>query len=147
VNNIHPFLSSFPVALIITAFVLEVFSLFTASEKWRTVIFTNLIFAAIFTLLAFVSGYQAKEIANQTFQVSEDLILFHHYWGRALLFCVIPCVAFHFFMQRSPQAMIRYLYLLSLALITAIALYAGYLGGELVFSHGAGVKARIMNEQ
>jgi uncharacterized membrane protein len=145
VNNIHPFLSSFPVALIITAFVLEFFSLFKGTEKWRNVIFINLLFAAVFTLLAFLSGYQAKEIANQTFQVSEDLILVHHYWGRALLFAIVPCLAFHFFMQRSGHVAARYLYLLSLALITAIALYAGYLGGELVFSHGAGVKAHILN--
>ena len=133
--------------MIITAFLLEVLSQFQGTDKWRNVIFTNLLFAAGFTLLAFLSGYQAKEIASQTFQVSDDLILVHHYWGRALLFCVVPCLAFHFFMQRSGNLVARYLYLLSLALITAIAIYAGYLGGELVFSHGAGVKVNITTPQ
>jgi uncharacterized membrane protein len=140
-NTLHPFLSSFPVALILICLLLELLNLVSKKISVESAVSFNLILAFVFSVAAFISGYSAKELASITFVVPEDPILWHHYWGRALLFALVPCIVFHLFWKRNRTAITRLLYLVTLMICSAIVVYVGWLGGELVFKRGAGVAA------
>lgn len=138
--NLHPFLSAFPPVLIIQAFVCELILLRAADrEFWKKVGRYTLVAALIFTAAAFFSGYFAAEDASQTFNVSQDVIANHHNFGRLLLFALIPVTLFSFLRDDSCRLNLLYLFFLAAAL--ALVLYTGWLGGNLVFRHGAGVFA------
>ncbi|RIL05620.1 MAG: hypothetical protein DCC75_11520, partial [Proteobacteria bacterium] len=92
---------------------------------------------------AFISGYQGSELANQTFVISQDYIDQHHSWGRLLLFAIFPCVALKLCSEWAThnRSIFKAFYYSFLLICLGLALRTGFLGGELVFKHGAGVFA------
>ena len=89
----HPPLTAFPAALFTAVVLLELLGIWYKADWVRVTARVNLVLAAGGVLLAFISGYQAIDVAQQTFQVENDVINNHHMYGRLLLFAVVPCVA------------------------------------------------------
>lgn len=143
--NTHPALSSLPAAFLVAVLFCELLLLRRHSTALRVLALGNLWFAAVAYLAAFFSGYHGLEFANQTFTVSPDLIDTHHTIGRAGLFMVWPLLGIRIVEARATdhQRPLRAVYLVLLVLTVAVTLYASFLGGELVFSHGAGVRAPL----
>ena len=141
--NLHPPLVAFPVALLSVVVFLEVMAAWRPFSWIRSVISVNLVLAAAAVLVAFFSGYQASELADQTFQVPDDQISWHHAIGRMLLFVIWPCLALGLLYPRARynRSVLRAGYLFLLLCCFALVLYTGFLGGELVFKFGAGVSA------
>lgn len=140
--NFHPVLSSFPFALLSVCVLLEMCSFFRADQRLQFVIGINLSLAGAGALAAFFSGYQAAELANQSFSVADELISQHHSYGRLLLFAILPCLALKYFSLRASfnKRGFRYAYLGFLAISFGLIIMTGFLGANLVFAHGAGVK-------
>ena len=103
-----------------------------------------LVLAAIAVVATFFSGYQASDVADQTFMIDDAVIGYHHVWGRALLFLVVPCAALQLISERASynRSIFRGAYLVTLLICLGLAGYTGFLGGKLVFEHGAGVFAQ-----
>ena len=143
--DLHPPLSAMPLGLIVLAAILEVYYILRPSPMVAYAIGINLVAAAIFSLAAFFSGYSAAETANRTFQVTDQAISEHHTFGRLLLFAIIPCAALKIIsaIATHNKAIFRGFYLVFLVLSLSLVLYTGYLGGRLVFVHGAGVSAAV----
>ncbi len=141
--NFHPVLTTFPFALLSVVVLLELWAAFRASDKLQFVISLNLVVACLGIGFAFLSGYQASELANKTFVIPDDVISQHHSYGRLALFLTAPCLALKYFSLKATynRQGFRFAYLGFLALIYAFTIMTGYLGAELVFSYGAGVKA------
>ncbi|MFM1848173.1 MAG: hypothetical protein RL417_1647 [Pseudomonadota bacterium] len=140
--NLHPPLTAFPLVLLLSIACLEVIA-WRRKLDWNKPIEVLLVFMVVAVVAAFFSGYQASEIADRTFAVPNEPISWHHTIGRFLLFLSIPCAALRFVGARARfnQELFRYGYRLTLAGCIGLAIYTGYLGGELVFRHGAGVYA------
>jgi uncharacterized membrane protein len=143
--SLHPALTTLPSAMILSIFVLECLHLYPRSSRWRQHTQAALpvlhVLACLGVGAAFFSGYSASERANQSFCLQTDPIEWHHLCGRALLF-LYPAVVALFFTARSAQysrRLFQGLYLMGLLVSTMLVAYTAYLGGELVFSHGAGV--------
>jgi uncharacterized membrane protein len=102
-----------------------------------------LAFAILGVTAAFFSGYQANELANQTFKVDDAAISLHHSLGRWLLLLAIPLGGLGITAEIATQGkqVFRGLYLFCLFISAGLVLVTGYMGGELVFKHGAGVYA------
>lgn len=136
--NFHPFLTAFP----LVCFTLVVFA--EAYLLKKDVQFLSkssniiLILGCIFTVLAFLTGNMAAENASQSFIVPTDSIANHYSTGKLILFLLIPLLVFVFL--KKENHFIKYLYYVNLLLVYVLVLYAGYLGSQLVFEHGAGVK-------
>lgn len=143
--NLHPPLSAFPLALIITAGILELICFWKNSPTLRAAIRVNLLFAVLFVAATFFTGYRASELANQTFTIADDVIRAHHSVGRLLLFLIAPCAALEVLSTRATHnpKVFRILYLIFLAVCLGLVIYTGYLGGRLVFVEGAGVVAKL----
>jgi uncharacterized membrane protein len=143
--DLHPPLSSFPIALITVAAMLE----FAGAVLNRKILSQTagicLRIGGVFLIAAFITGNLASEHANQTFTVPDEAIASHYNMGRLLLFCTVPCIALEIFSKRATHGRVGFViaYRVVLAFIAALVLYTGHLGGELVFEHGAAVKARL----
>ena len=147
---IHPPLSAFPVPFLIVALATELIRRIvptlredaTSRVLVRVMIFT----AAASVAAAFFSGYHASEHANKTFAVSDDVIALHHLYGRLLLFLMFPLVSIAALAPSAKHGkrVLENILLILLLTVVAIAITTGYLGGRLVFVHGAGVEKQIV---
>jgi uncharacterized membrane protein len=140
--NLHPALASFPPVLILIAAALEIAD---RRGRFRTTIRLHLVLAVIFVTATFFTGYGASETANQTFVVADSVIATHHSVGRLLLFLIFPCAALEVVAHRAVHGRRLFFaaYALTLAACVLLVVYTGYLGGQLVFEHGAGVRATL----
>jgi uncharacterized membrane protein len=143
--NLHPVVSSAPGALLAAVLVAEILFLWKGDARLQLVISVNLAFSAVAYLLAFFSGYQGMDLAEQSFKVSADLIDEHHTIGRIGLFLVWPTLVFQLLSVKAVEnaAVIRVIYRAFLLALIGVTVYASHLGGVLVFEHGAGVGAPL----
>ncbi|MBX7139309.1 MAG: DUF2231 domain-containing protein [Oligoflexia bacterium] len=140
--NPHPPLAAFPFALVLSTLLLESYCIWKRNYAgWKPTLKLLLRGAAVFTLLSFLSGYYANQVADGTFQVPDQPIALHHLIGKLALFCVPACAVIQRFALdgEKPAAVLTYRILLLLA--AALVTFTGYLGGELVFTYGAAVVA------
>jgi uncharacterized membrane protein len=145
--NLHPPLSAFPIVLLVVVVVLELVA-YRRRPEWRTAIEFLLVLSVVATVAAFFSGYQGSDLADQTFRVSDEVIAWHHTCGRLVLFLVLPCAALRFVCTRARYNARAFAvaYGVVLTVCVGLVLYTGYLGGQLVFAHGAGVYAPLPME-
>ena len=96
----------------------------------------------IFAVASFFSGLQAEDAVEELSKISDDVIANHYQWGRIVFFGgVIVALFGALSIERLYEDRLLHLfYRISLLLLCAVTLYTGYLGGVLVFVHGAGVK-------
>lgn len=142
--NLHPVLSSFPLALLCLTIIFEVLNRSHYRGSLEITAKIAITLAAISIGAAFYSGYGAAENADQTFRISDDVISSHHSMGRLLLFSVIPCALLRYFTASATygRRVFDAIYLILLAATFGLVIATGFLGGELVFRHGAGVFAK-----
>ena len=143
-THLHPALSSFPPVILLLVCGLELAALAGIGDLRRTI--RILLWLGVPGVLAAVfSGYQASDSANQTFVVADQVIAAHHNIRRLLAFLIVPRAALEWIASKASHGklMFQSLYRLVLLLCAGLVVYAGYLGGELVFRHGAGVFAEI----
>ena len=102
-------------------------------------------FLGISVLLAFLSGYQGAEFVTPEQNVPDSAIGWHQDMGRILLFITIPVVALGMIYEKAEnnKKFFQAAYYFFLILGFLMVLYTGYLGAELVFSHGAGVGVEV----
>jgi uncharacterized membrane protein len=145
--NFHPPLSSAPVVLFCLTALAECLRLVRPTAHFDFLVRFCLCAAVVATGLAFLSGYQGNEFANATFTVDDRFIAAHHWWGRSLLFLSLFCLALEIVAVRAiyAQSIFMWLYRCVLLCCVGAGLYTGYLGGELVFEHGAAVRRSIEN--
>lgn len=98
----------------------------------------------LFAVLSFFSGLSASDVANQTFVVEDGDLALHYNWGRAFTFLAPVVFGIKYadiLSQEKGNYALRWVFRILLIVLTALAGVTGYLGGELVFIHGAGVRA------
>ena len=138
--NLHPLLSAFPPVLLSLSVISEIVFLFKRNEQIR--LFANQLFVlcCLVTPLTYISGNYFADQASKTFEVSEAAIVHHYDMAKLFLFSII-LNGLVFYATRNTKHYIYHLLFLSLNFM--LLAYVGFLGGELVFSHGAGVSATI----
>jgi len=145
--NPHPPLSGFPFVLVVLLALSELCAVFgTNGDTRRKNSAFLLICAAIFIPLTYYSGYFGADFASNTFVVPEDAMLEHQLWAKAALFLFLGS-ALVFALTRAVdqnnpglRQKLSLVYRLLLIILLAVLARASFLGGELVFSHGAGLK-------
>lgn len=143
--NPHPPLSSlpFPLALLLTAIELLIICGYNLEQTKKII----LLALALSLPLTYFSGYWGSDFANLSFTVPESEILKHQGYAKFALFLFFPLLLIPLLIavsESSATARVRYtlklLYRALLLAFTSCLLYTSFLGGELVFSHGAGVR-------
>ncbi len=141
--TLHPAVVHFPIALLLLAGLLGALSVFYKREFWKDLALKCLIVGVAFTPFAVLTGV----IAEQNLQHNEaihEILMIHKYNGFVILF-LFQILLVWFWLRRKLFGNKEYIaWVFGLLIGNALILYQGYLGGEMVYTHGAGVKAMPM---
>lgn len=141
--SLHPPLVSFPFVLTLVVLFLDLFEYFKRDDRFARVSLWLLNINAILTFIAYQSGHQASQFASQTFVVLDHVIGIHFFWAKIFLFVIIGAVLFKWaaVFARFNKSIWQTISLVTLVVAAGLIVYVGKLGGNLVFDHGAGVRA------
>ncbi len=144
--NPHPPLSSFPFVLLVLLLIVEIVALIgKRRELCDTVARFLLLVVCIALPLTYFSGYFGADFANRQFVVPDEAILKHQLWAKlSLLSGLLPVLIFFLSQHAAAErpalaAKLRWAYRLLIAVLCLFLARTSFLGGELVFTHGAGV--------
>jgi uncharacterized membrane protein len=136
--NIHPLLVHFPIALIFAVIVIDLIGFFRKNEAFLRAGTIITLFAAAGAIAAVVSGLLAEESVWHS-EAAEEIIEKHEllafiYLGLIVLLAIVKLAA-----NRKPLGPIGLAGLVIAVVAAGVVSFGGYLGGELVYSHGTGV--------
>ena len=139
-SHLHAMIVHFPIALLIAGFMSEVIALVSKKEFFRNAAFYLLLLGALGAGAAFLSGdYAGEGIEEGPLEGPMEL---HEQAATITLWLSIITALFHsaVFFFKSKATWTKWAgIILFTATIGGVA-RTGYLGGQLVYSHGAGVE-------
>lgn len=138
--NVHPVISSFPLAFLLLAAALEILQIFS-TKNLRTSISLVLTAAAASLIATFLTGYQAISLAGELPKEIEAIAGAHHTMGRLSLIFGITTLMFCWVSQKAKynRKVFTSLYYLSLIVAVTCCVVSSSRGGALVFDYGVGV--------
>ncbi|MCB0358682.1 MAG: hypothetical protein KDD44_03575 [Bdellovibrionales bacterium] len=148
---IHPPFTGFPVALLTAAIVAEgiakllstrnVGHAHVATLRWGSCYLVWL--CALVSVVTYYSGYFSAAASSRGFEIPEDVVLRHQSFALAYSLSLVALVVLSVLRAGAPREnRIAVGFIGSLLLSWALAVYTSYLGGVLVFRHGAGVASQ-----
>ena len=143
-GDLHPPLSSFPFVLTTLVVLSEVTALITGKNIYARAAHLLLALCIVISVGTYYSGYFAAESASRSFSVPQTAISQHQAVAQGALIALAVTVLLSYLRHVAVQGRLGFqlAYGLSLLASYTLVLYTGYLGAELVFSHGAGVEIR-----
>ncbi len=139
--NIHPMLVHFPIALLITAVLLDFLYLIWKKDWLHNSVMTLFILAALASLITYLSGRQAVDSVSVPMN-AELTASYHADWAlyTLLYFSIYTSIrAFLFWKKLNKRFIAILLFLTGLAGCALLAKTAD-LGGKLVYKYGVGTK-------
>ena len=136
---LHPLLVHFPIALLVTAFVADVSFALTALVSLRDAGWWMLFAAAVSgvgTVLAGVFDMSRAELGEEV----HPRVHRHMWVGIALSVLMALLAAWRWVFFNDPSTPLSSIYLDAAFLVVALAGFQGWLGGELVYTHGVFVR-------
>lgn len=142
-THIHAMLIHFPIALLMTGFLSEVIALFSKKDFFKHAAFYLLLLGAVGASAAYISGSYAGEGIEEgpleiPMELHENAALLTLWLS--IITAMFRVIVYYFKYNRTWTKWVGIL--LFTALIGSIA-YTGYLGGQLVYAHGAGVELAL----
>lgn len=142
-THLHAMIIHFPIALLMAGFLSEIIALFSKKEFFSQAAFYLLILGALGATVAYITGsYAGEGIEDGPLYIPMEL---HEEAATVTLWLAIVTALF-----RSVVIYFKYtrtwVKWLGIILFTALAgsvSLTGYLGGQLVYSHGAGVELAL----
>jgi len=141
--HIHAMVIHFPIALILTGFLFELISLFSKSIFFKKASFYLLLLGAIGAVVAYVSGSYAGD--GMTDGILEEPLEIHEQAATITLWLAIVTAlirAAMYYFNYHKKWLQWSSFLLFIVLVGFVA-RTGYLGGQLVFQHGAGIELAL----
>ena len=144
-THLHAMIIHFPIALIMIGFLSEIISLFLKKSFFRNTAFYLLILGSLGVISAYFSGNFAGDgIEEGPLKIPMEL---HEQAAVITLILAIITTLFKttifYFKQNASWA--KWIGALLFTALVASVIYTGYLGGQLVYSHGAGVELALPN--
>ena len=134
-SHLHPITVHFPIALLIVAFVFEVFALiFTSNRLFTKVGFYLFIAGTLGAILAVISGNLfTEELTGPVGDVEEK----HHLFANITMYLAIVTSLFKIYLiaEKKEESLFKWIDLLAM-FITMIAVgLTGYYGGSIVYDY------------
>lgn len=138
--SLHPPLSAFPWALVVTAFFLELISFFYRKSprffEFASVVV--LLFAVIGGVAAFFSGLSASKNLPESLS---EFVSQHFFWARLALFALVPTLIVGVIRCIENKKILSVFFVLGLAVSMVLIGIAGYHGGNLNFER---IRAEVL---
>jgi uncharacterized membrane protein len=138
---LHPPLSGAPLSFVVLLVLIEILSITRFGRNLRSFRSVVVVAVTVATCASFFSGYQAVSDLGEIPETTSSLISEHHSLGRLLLFNSV-FLATSFWISgvaRHARSFFYGMYYVAVTAQLVLTLWAGFLGGSLVFTHGVGV--------
>lgn len=136
-ESVHPLLVHFPIALLLTSFVLELAAVTLKRPNLHRVALWNLGLGTLGAGIAVWTGLRAAEIAKHSFEIYQVMEL-HRKLGIATLVIGSLTLSWRLFKRDRLTTRARRLTLLAMLVIVGTLGYGAHLGGRLVYEFGVG---------
>ena len=141
VKRIHPITVHFAIALFVMAALLDVAGAITRKQELHRFSWITLVCAAVAATAAVTAGLSAELALKPTHEAHQTLDL-HRTLGFASLGGILLLATWRYTLRGGfPQRSAALVYLLLSAASVGAVGGAGYYGGEMVYTHGAAVRA------
>lgn len=142
-THLHAMFIHFPIALLIVGFVAEVISLFSKKEFFKTGGLLLLVLGTLGTIASYLSGNAAGEGIEEG-PLKNVMELHEQAATITLWLSIITAVVYlTFFIFKYRQRWVKIVSILLFAAVIGGIARTGYLGGQLVYKHGAGVQLAL----
>lgn len=138
-SQLHPALVHFPLALLLCALPAEMYARWRKDEFWQKAAFWLLLGGTIGAFLAAISGGWAED----ALQISKDVhekVEQHETTGYLMAWLYAALLVWKILRNTQMGKAEQAIFVGALLAASALLVYTGYLGGELVYTYGAGVK-------
>ena len=142
-THLHAMIIHFPIALLMAGFLSEVIALFIKKEFFSQAAFYLLILGALGATAAyFTGGYAGEGIEEGPLKIPMEL---HEQAATFTLIFAIITGLFRIviYYYRYNRNWAKWLGILLFTVLVGLVARTGYLGGQLVYSHGAGVELAL----
>ena len=143
---IHPALVHFPIALTTLSFVFDLCGRLLHRRSFYSAGWWTLVASLVTTIAAIPLGYFDFNRADLS-ESTRLLVETHSRIGWLLLGALVLLGVWRWLIRRQPDRGPEAGYLSLAAFVMLIALFQGWYGGEMVYSHGAGVAAAEQGTQ
>jgi uncharacterized membrane protein len=142
-SHLHAMFIHFPIALLIVGFLSEVISLFSKKEFFKKGGFYLLVLGTLGTIASYLSGNAAGEGMEEG--PLEKVMELHEQAATITLWLtVITAIVYvTVFIFQYKQSWIKIVSIILFAAVIGGIARTGYLGGQLVYKHGAGVQLTL----
>lgn len=139
-THLHAMIVHFPIALLMAGFLSEVISLFSKNQFYRNAAFYLLILGSLGSAAAYLSGSYAGEGVEDgplegPIELHENAALF-----TIMLSGIVSVFYILIFLLKNKASWTRVTGIILFAALIGSLARTGYLGGHLVYNHGAGVE-------
>jgi uncharacterized membrane protein len=137
---LHPALVHLPIAFVVLSVVGDIFAKITRRESLRHVGLWSLLAAVLTGGLTIATGYWDMNRASLEGE-TENYVDLHLKVGWALVAALAVLAMWRWRIRQQARRVVTAPYTAVALMVFALTLFQGWFGGELVFSHGAGVAA------
>ncbi len=140
-SNLHPMIVHFPVALIIIGFIFDIAGITAKKEFFHKAGFYLLLLGTAGVIAAYFSGEAAEEFVNETGALETTLEL-HEEAALFTLWIVTAAslIRAGYVLIKKQLPVLKWISIVLFAVGAAFVARTGYYGGELVYTHAAGVQ-------
>jgi len=142
-SHLHAMFIHFPIALLIIGFLSEVISLFSKKEFFKKGGFYLLVLGTLGTIASYLSGNAAGEGIEEG--PLEKVMELHEQAATITLWLtIVTALAYAaVFIFQYKKSWVKIVSIILFAAVIGGIARTGYLGGELVYKHGAGVQLAL----
>ena len=137
---VHPVVVHFTIALFVIAVLLDWVAVVTGRREFHRTAWINLALSAVATVLTVAAGMTAETLLIPTAEAHATLDI-HRWLGCAGLVAVLALTTWRYALRGEFPRKGAALYLVLATTAMGIIAGAGYFGGEMVYRHGAAVRA------
>lgn len=142
-THLHAMVIHFPIALLMAGFLSELIALFSKKGFFKNAAFYLLILGALGAIVAYLSGsYAGEGIEEGPLKIPVEL---HEQAATITLWLAIVTALFRIgiYFFKVNRSWTKWVSIILFAAVVGAIARTGYLGGELVYSHGAGVQLAL----
>lgn len=139
-SHLHPILVHFPIALIFAAVFTYFLGSLLKSDEFLVTAKWTLFLGTLGAVAAVGSGFLAEEAVSMTGEVSE-IFEWHERMAFVTLLLALTACAWGFLAKVYFPGKGKKAFFLLLVILGFCLMMTGYLGGQLVYTHGVGVQA------
>lgn len=142
-SHLHAMFIHFPIALLIVGFLSEVISLFSKREFFKRGGFYLLVLGTLGTIASYLSGNAAGEGIEEG--PLEKVMELHEQAATITLWLTIATALVYaaVFISQYKKSWVKVVSIILFAAVIGGIARTGYLGGQLVYKHGAGVQLAL----